>query len=61
MTMEQRAGAFNMLYKGELTAKDVRDLYRGGGVTKQQFKVRLGPPKPTLKSVEKQRGALELA
>ena len=61
LSMEQRTQAFNQLFDQELTARDVRELYTGHGVSKQRFTTTLGPPKPTFKHLEKQRVALELA
>lgn len=42
------------MFDQELTAKDVADLYKGAGISKQRYKISLGPPKPTPELIEKQ-------
>jgi hypothetical protein len=58
LTMEQRAQTFNLRYSRHISGKDVRQLYKGRGITRQRFAVSLGPPKATVKSLGKQAAAL---
>ena len=61
MSLGQRAEALNNQFDREISAKDVREIFRGMGVTKQKFKSKVGPPTPTTKSMEKQQQYIDIA
>jgi hypothetical protein len=41
------------MFEQDLTGKDVTELYKGAGISKQRFQISLGPPKPTISLIEK--------
>ena len=59
MSLAQRAGALNTMFDCEVSAKDVREIFRGMGITKQRFKSAMGPPKPTEMSLQKQQDYID--
>ena len=59
MSIAQRTGAFNAKFEKEIKFYDVRNLFRGVGISKQQFRRCMGPPKPTEKAMAKQQQYLD--
>ena len=54
MSIAQRTGAFNAKFEKEIKFYDVRNLFRGVGISRQRFRRCMGPPKPTEKAMAKQ-------
>ena len=53
MSLAQRAAALKVQFGKKILPKDVRDIYRGLGITKQRFRSALGPPNPTTLTLHK--------
>ena len=61
MSMAERAAAFNQLFDRELKEHHIRQLYRYQRISKQKFRARPGPPKPTEKALAKQEQYIDKA
>ena len=61
LSLAQRAGVFNQLFDRDMSAHHIRALYRHAQVSKQRFRSRLGPPKPTMEALFKQQRYLDVA
>ena len=53
MSLDQRAEALNLQFDRDIDGRYVSRIFRGMGISKQRFRSSLGPPAPTVKSLEK--------